>query len=100
MATIAVPTTRGVTGGIMGYGTGVLVGAAYRMVSNITGSGLIGGAIAAGGAAAFAKGPGSDAIPVMLGFQAGQTLNIGGNLGGLFGGGQAQSSGGDSEEEF
>ena len=54
MATIAVPTIGGVQRGLTNYVYGVVAGAAFQMISGITGCGLIGGAVASAGARALA----------------------------------------------
>ena len=86
MATISVPTVGGVQKGLTNYAYGVVAGMAYKVISGMTGSGLIGGAIASAGASAIIKGPAGDAISAMAGFAAGQTMNN--PLGGIMGGGQ------------
>ena len=97
MATIAVPTIGGVQRGLTNYVYGVVAGAAFKMISQITGSGMIGGAVASAGASALVKGPAGDAISAMAGFAAGQTLNLGGGLGGILGG-SAKAPAGDDDE--
>ena len=92
MAEITVPSARGVTSALTNYGFGAVAGMGYRVISGFTGSGLIGSAVSAAVAGAMIKGPAGDAIPAILGFQAGQGIEIGGMLG--CGGG-----GGDEPEE-
>jgi len=64
----------------------------------MTGSGLIGGAIASAGASSIIKGSAGEAISAMAGFAAGQTMNnpLGGIMGGL-GGGQQTAAEDDDE---
>ena len=75
MATIAVPTVGGVQKGLTNYAYGVVAGMAFKVISGMTGSGLIGGAIASAGASSIIRGPAGDAISAMAGFAAGQTMN-------------------------
>lgn len=87
MATsIGVPTAGGFQGALTGYGVGVLSGIGYNIISQFTGSGLIGGALAAAIAGATVRGPVGDSIAAILGFQAGQSglgqLGLGGLMGG------------------
>ena len=84
MATISVPTVGGVQKGLTNYAYGVVAGMAYKVISGMTGSGLIGGAISSAGASAIIKGPAGDAISAMAGFAAGQSMNN--PLGGIMGG--------------
>jgi len=58
-ASMAVPTMAGVTGSMQSYAVGILAGVGYRMLSGFTGSGIIGGAIAAAvvGASGVHHGP-------------------------------------------
>jgi hypothetical protein len=87
MATsIGVPTAGGLQGALTGYGVGVLAGVGYNIVSQFTGSGLIGGAISAAVAGATVRGPVGDSIAAILGFQAGQGGLGDLGLGGMFGG--------------
>ena len=84
MATISVPTTGGVQKGLTNYAYGVVAGMAYKAISGLTGSGLVGGAVASAGASSIIKGPAGEAIAAMAGFAAGQTMNN--PLSGMFGG--------------
>ena len=95
---VGIPTARGLTNSLGDYGMGLVSGLAYRLVSGITGSGLIGGAIAAAGTGAIVRGEAGKIIAISLGFQAGQqglgslpglgggAPGQGGLFGGLFGG--------------
>ena len=86
-ASIGIPTAGGVTRSLTDYAVGVLAGVGYRLVSGMTGSGLIGGAIAAGVVGAVVKGKAGEIIAINLGFQTGQAgiggLGLGNMLGGL-----------------
>ena len=85
-ASIAVPTAGGVTRSLTNYGVGILAGVGYKMISGITGSGLIGGALSAAVTGAMVKGSAGEVIATMAGFQTGQgglgSLGLGGLLGG------------------
>ena len=94
MATISVPTVGGVQKGLTNYAYGVVAGMAFKVISGMTGSGLIGGAIDSAGASAIIKGSAGEAISAMAGFAAGQTMNN--PLGGIMGG-QAPASEDDDE---
>lgn len=80
MAEIQVPTASGVMSGIQNYGWGAITRLGYDLVTNFTGEGLIGGAIAAGVASSVVKGQTGDTIATILGFQAAEGL-----IGGLTG---------------
>ena len=95
MATISVPSAGGVTRGLTNYAYGVVAGMAYSMISKVTGSGLIGGAVASAGASSIIKGPAGDAISAMAGFAAGQTMNN--PLAGILGGGGGAAAVDDDE---
>ena len=82
MAAIAVPTISGVQTGLQMYAFGAIARLGFNVISGFTGSGLIGGAIAAAAASAIIRGAQGDVIATMLGFQAAEE-----GLGGLFGGG-------------
>jgi len=89
---LGVPTGAAIAKSLQDYGVGVLAGVGYRMVSGLTGSGLIGGAIAAAVTGAVVRGQAGNIIAINLGFQSGQQGLGGlmgglGNLGGLLGGG-------------
>lgn len=83
MAEITVPSARGIGSALSSYGYGAVAGIGYRAISSFTGSGLLGSAIAAGVSGAMIKGPAGDAIPAILGFQAGQGFSLGGMFGGV-----------------
>ena len=82
MADITVPSARGIGSALQNYGYGALAGILFRAISSFTGSGILGSAVAAGVSGAVIKGPAGDAIPAILGFQAGQGIGLGGLLGG------------------
>lgn len=90
---IAVPSASNVMSSLQDYGMGAVAGVGYRIVSQVVGSSMIGGAIAAALTGAVIKGPAGKIIAVQLGFVAGQQLLAGGGLGSLpiignlFGGG-------------
>lgn len=67
------------------YGVGVLAGVGYSMIANLTGSGLIGGAISAGLISAFVRGQQGDNLSNILGFAAGRQGLPGFNLNGVLG---------------
>lgn len=85
-AAIEMPTVGGVQKNLMSYGVGVIAGLGYNMVSSITGSGLIGGAVSAAVAGSLVRGVVGEVIAVNAGFNVGQRGLPGlglGNLGGL-----------------
>jgi hypothetical protein len=92
---IGVPTASGVGKSLTNYGYGLAAGIGYNLVSGVTGSGLIGGAIAAAVTGAMVKGQAGELIATMAGFATGQrglgSLGLGGGLAGglagLLGGG-------------
>jgi len=90
-AGIAVPTLGGLTDGLTNYAVGLFAGIGYRMISRFTGSGLIGGAIAAAVTSAVIRGPAGAQIATITGFTTGQQSGLGGlglgNLGGILGNG-------------
>jgi len=96
---IAVPTGSNIGRSLSNYGVGLIAGIGFNIVSRITGSGLIGGAIAAGVTGAVVPGDAGKIITTTLGFNLGSRgLNallggVGGGLGGLFGGGGGGSGG-------
>lgn len=92
MAAISVPTISGVQSGLQMYAFGAIARLGFNVISGFTGSGLIGGAIAAAAASAIIRGTQGDVIATMLGFQAaeeglGGLLGGGGGGSGIFGGG-------------
>lgn len=88
---IAIPTGGNIGRSLQNYGIGLVAGIGFRVVSGFTGSGLIGGAIAAAVTGAIVPGKAGDVISISLGFQQGQlglgALGLGGGFGGLLGGG-------------
>ena len=85
-AAIEMPTMGGVQKNLMSYGVGVVAGLGYNIVSNITGSGLIGGAVSAAVAGSLVRGVIGEVIAVNAGFNVGQRGMGGlglGNLGGF-----------------
>jgi len=97
-SSIQVPSAGGVGKSLGNYGVGLIAGIGYRLISTFTGSGLIGGAIAAAVTGAMVKGPAGEIIAVNAGFLSGQATNLlggGGLLGGLLGGGGGNGGGND-----
>jgi len=94
-ASIGVPTVSGVGNALTAYGVGIAAGLGYRLLTGITGSGILGGAISAAIVGATVRGQVGDTISAMLGFTTGQGglegLGLGNILGGL-GGGRARSA--------
>lgn len=99
-ASIGVPSVSGITGSLQSYGVGVLAGVGYKMLSGFTGSGIIGGAIAAAIVGATVRGTIGEMIAVNLGFTTGQQglggLGLGSLIPGLNGSAQ-RSTGGQAE---
>ena len=95
-AAIEMPTVGGVQKNLMGYGAGIVAGLGYIIVSNITGSGLIGGAVSAAVAGSLVKGVLGEVIAVSAGFNQGSkgmgALGMGNLLGG-FGLGKSPANG-------
>jgi len=82
-AGIRVPALGGVQNSMMNYGVGILAGVGYNMITRFTGSGLIGGAVAAAVTGAAVKGVVGEMIAVNAGFNTGARglANLGlGNL--------------------
>lgn len=93
---IAAPTGANVSRSIQNYGVGLAAGIGFNLITRFTGSGLIGGAIAAGLTGAIVPGRPGEIITTTLGFQLGMRglNNLGlGSLGGIFGGGGGQTTG-------
>ena len=89
MATgVGVPTVSGFMSSVGDYAYGLAGGAIYSLVSRYTGSGLIGGGVAAALAGTIVRGTRGEVIATIAGFAAGGELL---GLVGLNGGG-----GGDS----
>ena len=88
MATgVGVPTVSGFMSSVGDYAYGLAGGAIYNLVAGYTGSGLIGGGVAAALAGTVVRGTRGEVIATMAGFLAG------GELLGLVGiGGQRESS--------
>ncbi len=104
-ASIGLPTVGGVQKSLMSYGVGILAGVGYNFVSRFTGSGLIGGALAAAAAGAAVKGQVGEMIAVNLGFNVGiqgiGQLGLGNILPALtLNGGQAGETQSPSEPQF
>ena len=92
---MGIPTAAGLGNALGDYGMGLIAGLSYRLIAGITGSGLIGGAVAAAATGAIVRGPAGKVIAINLGFQTGQQGigalglgGVGGGLAGLLGGGQ------------
>ena len=86
-ASIGIPTVGGVQNSLVNYAMGAAGGFVFNFVSKMTGSGLIGGAVAAGLAGATLKGPAGQTIATMAGFAVGASGFQGLNLPGFLGGG-------------
>lgn len=98
---LAVPTGSNIGKSLGNYGTGLLAGLGFNLISRFTGSSLIGGAIAAGVTGAIVPGEAGRIITTTLGFTTGarglENLglgNLGGGLGGLLGGGKTTQTSG------
>ena len=94
-APITMPTANKVQTNLMSYGAGIVAGLGFNVVSNITGSGLIGGAISSAVAGSLVEGVLGQVIAVNAGFAQGSrgmgALGMGNILGGM--GGSKKSSG-------
>jgi len=90
-ASIGVPALGGVQNSMMNYGVGILAGVGYNVITKFTGSGLIGGAVAAAVTGAAVRGVVGEMIAVNAGFVVGsrglQNLGLGNLIPGLGGGG-------------
>ncbi len=88
-AAITMPTVNRVQNNMMAYGAGLVSGIGYNVISSITGSGLIGGAVSSAVAGAMVEGVLGQMISVNAGFALGQrgmgALGMGNLLGGLGG---------------
>ena len=83
-AAIEMPTVGGVQKNLMSYGAGIVAGIGYNLVSNFTGSGLIGGAVSAAVAGSLVRGVVGEMISVNAGFNVGTRGLPGLGLGNLF----------------
>ena len=89
MATgVGVPTVKGFMSSVGDYAYGLGGGAVYTLVSQYTGSGLIGGGVAAALAGTIIRGTRGEVIATMAGFAAGGELL---GLVGLGGGSREES---------
>ena len=95
-AAIEMPTVGGVQRNLMSYGAGIVAGLGYNVVANVTGSGLIGGAVSAAVAGSLVKGILGEVIAVNAGFMLGTKGLPGLNMGGLFGGSKPKPVNGPS----
>lgn len=95
-ASITMPTGGKVQTNLMSYGAGLVAGLGFNVVSSITGSGLIGGAISSAVAGSLVDGVLGQVIAVNAGFAQGSrgmgALGMGNLLGGL--GGQKPAANG------
>ena len=86
-APITMPTANKVQTNLMSYGAGIVAGLGFNVVSNITGSGLIGGAISSAVAGSLVEGVLGQVIAVNAGFAQGSrgmgALGMGNLLGGM-----------------
>jgi hypothetical protein len=86
VAIVKVPTMGGVKTNLKHYGVGLLAGLGFNLITKVTGSGLVGGAIAAAVAGAVVPGASGEIIAVTLGFNGGRQ-GLGPLTGGLSSGG-------------
>ena len=70
-APITMPTANKVQTNLMSYGAGIVAGLGFNVVSNLTGSGLIGGAISSAVAGSLVEGVQGQVIAVNAGFAQG-----------------------------
>ena len=86
-APITMPTANKVQTNLMSYGAGIVAGLGFNVVSNLTGSGLIGGAISSAVAGSLVEGVLGQVIAVNAGFAQGSrgmgALGMGNLLGGM-----------------
>jgi len=71
-ASIGIPTAGGIGRSLGQYGTGFIAGLGFRLISQMTGSSLIGGALAAALTGAIVKGAAGEIIAISVGFASGQ----------------------------
>ena len=94
-ASITMPNVNKVQTNLMSYGAGIVAGLGFNVVSSITGSGLIGGAISSAVAGSLVDGVLGQVIAVNAGFSQGArgmgALGMGNLLGGM--GGQKKANG-------
>ena len=88
-APITMPTANKVQTNLMSYGAGIVAGLGFNVVSNLTGSGLIGGAISSAVAGSLVEGVLGQVIAVNAGFAQGArgmgALGMGNIMGGMNG---------------
>ena len=70
-APITMPTANKVQTNLMSYGAGIVAGLGFNVVSNLTGSGLIGGAISSAVAGSLVEGVQGQVIAGNAGFAQG-----------------------------
>ena len=91
---IAAPTGANLQKSLTNYAVGIAAGVGFNLITRFTGSGILGGALAAGITGAIVPGRPGEIITTSLGFQLGsrglENLGLGSGLGGLFGGGAQQ----------
>lgn len=95
-AAIEMPTVGGVQRNLMSYGAGIVAGLGYNVVANVTGSGLIGGAVSAAVAGSLVKGVLGEVIAINAGFNVGTRGLPGLGMGNLFGNGKPKPANGSS----
>jgi hypothetical protein len=83
-APITMPTANKVQTNLMSYGAGVIAGVGFNVVSSLTGSGLIGGAVSSAVAGSLVEGVLGQMIAVNAGFTLGQRGNFAQNMLGGF----------------
>ena len=85
-APITMPTANKVQTNLMSYAAGIVAGLGFNVVSNLTGSGLIGGALSSAVAGSLGEGVLGQVIAVNAGFAQGSrgmgALGMGNILGG------------------
>lgn len=67
---IGTPTKKGLKDSAVNYGVGLGAGLLYKIVTSLTGSGLLGGLAGAVVTGSIVKGERSDTITTILGFQS------------------------------
>ena len=95
-AAIEMPTVGGVQRNLMSYGAGIVAGLGYNVVANVTGSGLIGGAVSAAVAGSLVNGVLGEVIALNAGFNVGTRGLQGLGMRKLFGNGRQKPAKGSS----
>lgn len=74
MPGVKVPTVRSVTNNLKDYGVANAAGVLFQILQGVTGSGLIGGAVASAASASILPGEQGRTISTILGFTSGLNL--------------------------